>query len=154
MKATTSKIISQEGGFLNFVRPLSAGLLLMKNVLIPLAKIFVIPVGLTATSKTDLAIQKKIFGSGITALIISKEEMEDIIKIVKSFEESVLLVKDVSEKIKNEVKEQKGGSLDMLLLDTLAASFSGSILAVKGVIRGGDGDIRSGERVIRAWQNF
>ena len=69
LKATTSKIISQEGGFLNIVRPsMSAGLLLMKNVLTPLAKILVIPVGLTATSKTDLAIQKKIFGSGMTAL--------------------------------------------------------------------------------------
>ena len=42
----------------------------------------------------------------------------------------------------------------MLLLDTLAASFSGSILAGKGVIRGGDGGIRSGERVIRAWQDL
>ena len=80
--------------------------------------------------------------------------MEDIIKIVKSLKESVLLVNNVSEKIKNEAKEQKGGSPDMLLLDTLAAIFSGSILAGKGVIRGGDGGIRSGERVIRAWQDL
>ena len=63
----------------------------------------------------DAAIQKKIYGSGTTALIISNEEMEDIMKIVKLHKESGLLIKGISETIKNEAKEQKGGFLPMLL---------------------------------------
>ena len=55
------------------------------------------------------------FGSGATTLITSNEEMNDIMKIVKSLEESGLLIKDVSETIKNEAKEQKGEFLSMLL---------------------------------------
>ena len=51
-------------------------------------------------------------GSGNTTLVISNEEMNDIMKIVKSFEESGLLTKDVSEAIKNEVKKQNGGFLE------------------------------------------
>ena len=47
------------------------------------------------------------FGSGFTSLIIYNEEMDDIMKIVKSLQESGLLIKDVSETIKNEAKEQK-----------------------------------------------
>ena len=56
-------------------------------------------------SAADAAIQNKIYGSGTTALIISNEEMKDIMKIVKSLEESGLLIKGTSEKIKNETKE-------------------------------------------------
>ena len=59
------------------------------------------------------------FGSGTTTLIISNEKM-NITQIVKSLEVSGLLIKGVSETIKNEAKEQKGGSLGMLL-GTLAA---------------------------------
>ena len=59
-----------------------------------------LPFGLSAgMSAADPAIQKKIYGSGITALIISNAEMEDIIKIVKSLEESGLLLKGISETI-------------------------------------------------------
>ena len=55
----------------------------MKNILKPLAKIVLIPLGLTAaTSATDTVIQKKIFGSGMTTLTISNEEMNYIMKIV------------------------------------------------------------------------
>ena len=57
-------------------------------------------------SATDAAIQEKIYGSGITALIISNKEMEDIMKIVKSLKESGLLLKGISEIIKNEAEEQ------------------------------------------------
>ena len=53
------------------------------------------------------------FGSGKTALIISNEEMNDILKVIKSLEESNLLIKDVSQAIKNETKEQKRGFLGM-----------------------------------------
>ena len=55
------------------------------------------------------------FGSSTTMLIISNEEMNDTIKIVKSVEQSGLLIKFVSETIKNRAKEQKGGFLGMLL---------------------------------------
>ena len=57
-------------------------------------------------SATDAAIQEKIYVSGITALIISNKEMEDIMKIVKSLKESGLLLKGISEIIRNEAEEQ------------------------------------------------
>ena len=79
----------------------------MGNVLKPLAKSFLIPLGLTAAaSATHAAIHKTIFGSGFTTLIISKEEIEDIMRIVKSVEESGSSIKGVSETVKNEGKEQ------------------------------------------------
>ena len=63
------------------------------NVLKPLAKSVLIPLGLTAAAlATDAAIHKKIFGSGMTTLIISNEEMKDIMKIVKSLEQSGLSI--------------------------------------------------------------
>ena len=72
--------------------------------------------GLTAAaSATDAAIQKKIFGSGMTTLIISNEENNDIFKIVKFLEDADLLIKYVSEIIENKAKEQKGGFLGMLI---------------------------------------
>ena len=70
--------------------------------------------------------------------------MEDIMKVVKSLEESGLLVKAISETIKNETKEQKGGFLPMLL-GTLAASVLGSVLTRRGVIRADEGTIRASE---------
>ena len=68
LKGTTKKITSQERGFLNFLKPwMTAGLLLMKNVIRPLAKSVLIPLGLTAAAAaTDATIQKKIYGSGST----------------------------------------------------------------------------------------
>ena len=88
---------------------MTAGLPLMKSVLMPLVKSVLLSLGLSAgTSAADAAIQKKIFGSGTTALMISNE---DIMKIVKSLEESGLLVKEISETIKNETKKQRGGFL-------------------------------------------
>ena len=69
-------------------------------------------------------------------LIISKEETEDIMKIVKSFEDSSLLLKGLSETIQNQAKEQKGGFLSMLL-GTLGATFLGNMLAGKGINRAG-----------------
>ena len=84
---------------------------------------------------------KKILGSG-TTLVISNDEMKDIIKIVKSLEHSGLLLKGVSETIQNVVKKQKGGFLSMLL-GTLAASLLGNILAGKGINRAGEGVIRA-----------
>ena len=66
-------------------------------------------------SATDAAIEKEIYGSGTTAVTISNEEIEDIMKIVKSLEESGLLMKGISETIKNEAKEHKSLFPSMLL---------------------------------------
>ena len=96
--------IGRSGGFLGrLLGPLpKTGLPLIGNVLKPLAKSVLIPLGLTtAASATDAAIHKKMFGSGVTTLIISNKEKNDIMKILKSLEESCLLIKGVSETIKN-----------------------------------------------------
>ena len=69
--------------------------------------------------------------------------MQDFLKIVKSLEDSDLLVDGITETVKNEVKEQKGGFLSMLL-GTLDASLLGNMLAGRGVIRAGEGTIRAG----------
>ena len=166
--------IGQSGGFLN-----RTGLPLIGNVIKPLAKSVLIPFGLTAAASTLVAgIHKNMFGYGMrphmlashlsdlakqTILIFSNEEMNDIIKIIKSLEEYGLLIKDVSETIKNEAKEQKGGFLGMLLC-TLGASLLGNLLTGKGTITTGKGTIevegtvkgtiRAGEDTIRAGQNF
>ena len=98
-------------------RPLlKTGQPLIGNILKPLAKSVLIPLELTTvTSATDAATYKKMFGSGNATLIISDKEMNDIMKIVKSIEESGLLIKGVSETIKNEAKERRRGFLEMLL---------------------------------------
>ena len=57
----------------------------------------------------------------MTTLVISNEEMDDIMKVIKSFEKYSLLIKGVSKTIKNEAKEQKGGFLG-ILLDTFKTS--------------------------------
>ena len=93
-----------------------------------------IPLGLkTAESAIDAAFQKKVFGSGTTALIISNEEMEVIMKIDKSIKESGLLIKRNKETIKNDAKKQKGRFFGMLL-GTLAASLLENALSGRGVI--------------------
>ena len=85
-----------------------------------------------------------------TTLIISNNEIEDIIKIVKSLEDSGLLLKGVTETVQNEVKEQKGGFLSMLL-GTLGASLLGNILTGQGINRAGKvrGINRAGKRIVR-----
>ena len=152
-KAQLSKMI-QSGGFLGkLLGPLiKTGLPLIESVMKPLAKSVLVPLGLTAAaSAADAGIYKKILGSGSdhnnTILIISNDEIDDIIKIVKSLEDSGVLLKGVSETIQNEAKEQRGGFLSMLL-GSLGASLLGDILSKglsgKGVIRAGEGTIRAG----------
>ena len=143
--------IGQSRGFLGrILRPLlKTGLPLMKNIFKPLAKRVLISLGLTPSASAadaDAAIHKKMFKSGATTLIISNEEMNDIMKIVKSLEETGLLIKGISETMKNEAKERKGGFLS-ILLGTLGASLLGNLLT-------GNGTIRAGESTIRAGQNF
>ena len=155
-KTQLSKMI-QSGGFLGkIIRPLlKTGLpcngIITKNVIIPLAKSVLIPLGQTAAaSAADAGIHKKIIGSGnTTTLIISNKDMEDLIKIVKSLEDSGLLLKGVTELLQNEVKEQKGGFLSMLL-GKLGASLLGNLLTGKGVNKKGKGIHRAGEGIVRA----
>ena len=149
-KTQLSKMI-QSGGFLGkLLGPLlRTGLPLIKSVIKALAKSVLVPLGLTAVASTaDAGIHKKILGSGHnTTLIISNDEMDEILKIVKSLEDSGVLLKGVSETIQNEAREQRGGFLSMLLC-TLAASLLGDMLSKslsgKGVTRAGEGTIRAG----------
>ena len=110
-KTQLSKMI-QSGGFLSrLLGPLlKAG---SKNVIKPLAKSVLIPLGLTAAaSAADAGIHKKILGSGCpsssaahnTTLIISNDDMKDIIKIAKSLKGSGLFLKRVSKTVQNETK--------------------------------------------------
>ena len=119
-KTQLSKMI-QSGGFLGrLLGPLlKTGQSLIRNVIKPPSKSVLIALELTAAaSVADAGIQKKILGTGrrnsyssashnTTTLIISNNKTNDIIKIVKSLEDSGLLLKGVTETFQNEVKEQK-----------------------------------------------
>ena len=139
----------QSGGFLGkLLGPLlKTELLLIKNVIKPLVKSVLVPLGLNATAPArDAEIHKEILGSGHHSssavhncpspypshdnkkLIMSNDEMEDIIKIVKSLECLSLLLKGVIETIQNETKDQKGGFFSMLL-GTLGASLLGNFFS-------------------------
>ena len=135
----------QERGFLKFL------ILLLKSGL-PLLKFVVKLLGMqdltAAASAADAAINKEILGSGNhTTLIIFNDEMQDHLKIVKSLEDSGILLDGLTETVKNEVKEQKGGFLSMLL-GTLGVSLLGDLLTKnlsgRSVIRAGEGTIRAG----------
>ena len=133
----------------------------MENGFKPLAKSVSIPLGVTtAASATDAAIHKKMFGSRcppldltsyhsnlasrMTTLIISNDEKNDIMKIIRSLEGSRLLIKDVSEIIENEAKEQKVGFFSTLL-GALGASLLGNLLTGKVTIKAGEDTIRAGQ---------
>ena len=104
-KAQITKII-QSGGFLGSLLSKLAGPLM--KIAAPLAKNILAPLGITAAaSAIDAGIQNKIYGSGTTTLIISNEEMNDIMKITQALEDSNILLKRVTRTIKNETKEQK-----------------------------------------------
>ena len=131
----------QKGGFLRFLAPLlKSRLSLLKSVIKPLGM-----VGLTAAaSATDATKNKKILGSGNhTTLIISNDDIEYLLKIVKSLEDSALLLDGITETVKNEVKKQKCGFFSMLL-GTLGASLLRNMLAGRTVIRAGEGTIGAG----------
>ena len=135
-KAQISKV-SQSGGFLGSLLSKIAGPLM--KVAVPLAKNILAPLGIkAAASAIDTGIQKKIHGSGTTTLVISNEEMNDILKIVQALEDSNILLKGVTKTIKNERRERKGEFLSMLL-GTLGASLFVSLLTGKGFLRAGKG---------------
>ena len=122
---------------------LKTGLLLIGKVLKPIAKSVLILLQLTApASATDAAINKKMSGSCIATLVISNEEMNDIVKIVKSLED--LIIKGASETIENESKQQKRGFLGMLF-GTFGASLLGSLLTGKETIGTGKGTTNAGQ---------
>ena len=144
-KAQILKII-QSGGFLGLLLSKLAGPLM--KIAIPLAKNVLAPSGITAaTSAIDAGIQKKINSSGTTTLIISNEEMNDIMKIVQALEDFNILLKGVTKTIKIETKGQKGGFLSMFL-GTLGASLRANLLAGKGIVGSGNkkrkGIVRAG----------
>ena len=100
-KAQISKII-QSGGLSdkNLSPLLKTGFPLLKSVIKPLGLL-----GLTAASSAIHAgVQRKIYGSGTTTLVISNKEMNDIMKIVQALEDSNILLKGVNKTIKNETK--------------------------------------------------
>ena len=132
----------QSGGFLGKLLSKLAGPLM--KVAMQLAKNVLAPLGLTgAMSAIDGSIQKKIHGSGVK-LIIEQEDMNHIMKIIETLENSGILLKGVSKTIENETKEQRGGFLSMLF-GTLGASLLGNLLSGKGMIRAGEGIVRAGE---------
>ena len=121
----------------------------MKNVIKPLAISVLIPLGLTAgASAADAGIHKKILGLCNTTLMISNDELKDIIRTVKYLEDSSLLFKEVSETIQNEAKEQRGGFLSMLL-GTLGASLLGDILTGTGTNRAEKGVMEIKDKIIK-----
>ena len=143
-KAQISKI---SGGFLGSLLSKLAGPLI--KVAVSLAKNILALLGITvAASAIDLGFQKKIYDSETTILIISNEEVNDIMKIVQALEDSNILLKGVTKTTKNETKKQKEGFLGMLLV-TLEASFLGNILAGKGIVRAGSGN-KKGKGIVRA----
>ena len=115
------------------------------NALKPLPKSALMPLGLTvAASAADASSHKNLLGSGIATLIISNEEINDIMKIVRSLEESGLSIKCISETLKIEAREQKGRFLGMLL-GILGASLLGNLLIRKGTIKACEGTARAGQ---------
>ena len=164
LKTKLFKVIQLRGFLGKVLGPLmKVGLLLMKNMLQPLAKsvtiliplelIKLIPLELTiAASAADAGVlfffffffglarsyDPRAISSGTTTLIISNEEIEDIMKILKSLEDSDILIKGVTKTIENETKEQRGRFLG-LCLGALVTSLLENMLTGKGFIWAGDG---------------
>ena len=135
-KNQISKLIQSRGFLGRLLCPLlKTGLPVIKKLIKPLVKSVLIPLGLTAAASVAAAgIHNKLLGSGRTTLIISNDQMKDIIKKVKFLEDLCLLLEGVSQAIQNEAKEKRGEFLSMLL-GTLGADLLGNILAGKGINR-------------------
>ena len=139
-------IIFQSGGFLGAL--LSKIVESLMKVAVSLAKNSLAPLGITvAVSAINAGIQKKMHGSRTTTLIISNEEMNDIMKIVQSLEDSNILLKGVTKTIENETKNKKG--FLSMLLGTLGASLLGNLLTGKGIVKAVSGN-KKGKRIARA----
>ena len=141
-KVQINKIIKEGGNLgrllINFLPKLiKPAISIGKNILAPL--------GLSAAmSATDAAIQKRMYGSGDSMLIISNNDLNDLNKIITALEEHDILLKGTAKAIKNETQKQKGGFLSMLL-GTLGASLLGNLLTGKGLYRTGQGMYKAGQ---------
>ena len=101
-KGQISKIIQSGGSLGKLLGPLlKTGLALLKSVIRPYGLLVLT----AANSAIDAGVQKKIYGSGTTTVVISNEEMNDIIKIVQDLEDSYILLKGVTKTIGNETKK-------------------------------------------------
>ena len=141
-KVLINKII-KEGG--NLGRLLMSFLPKLIKPAIAIGKNILGPLRLgAAMSAKDAAIQKKMYGSGMTTLIIHNDDLNDSIKIFTALEEHDILLKGTSKTIKNNTKKQEGGFLSMLL-GTLGASLLGNLLTGKGMCRTGKGMNRTGQ---------
>ena len=87
-----------------------------------------------ASCSLELALHK-------TASIILKEEINDMMKIIKSFEESGLLIKGVSKTIKMKQKNNKKGL--HIYYCNLSASLLGNLVTAKDTVRAGKGSVRA-----------
>ena len=120
------------------------------KVAVPLAKNILAPLGITAaTSTIDAEIQNKIHGSGTRTLVISNEELNNIIKIVQTLLKILVfywkeLLKQLKMKQKNKKEDFYYG-----LLGTLGYILLGNMLAGKGIIRAGYGK-RKGKGIVWA----
>ena len=120
----------QKGGLLRYLAPLlKSGLPLLKSVIKPLGIL-----GFTAAaSAADAGIHKKILGSGNhTTLIISNDDLKDFLKVVKLLENNGILLEEITKTVKNEVKEEKGGFLS-ILLSVHGSSLLTSMVTGKGI---------------------
>ena len=141
-KVQTNKIIKKGG---NLGELLMSFLPKLIKPAISIGKNILAPLGLSASmSATDAAIQKKMYGSGMTTLIISNNDMDDLIKTITTLEEHDILLKGTSKTIKNETNEQRGGFLSMLL-GTLGASLLGNLLTRRELYKTGQGMRRTGQ---------
>ena len=144
-KTQIFKII-QFGRFLELLLSELVGSLM--KVAVPLAKNILAPLGITTAASTiDAGIQKKIHGSGTTTLRISNEEMNDIMKIDQALEDSDVLLKGVTETIKNKTKK-RGGRLLGTLVGILGSILLQNLLSGKRIVRTDSGN-KKGEGIVR-----
>ena len=111
----------------------------LMKVAVPLARNILAPLKITAAvSAVHAEIQKEVRGSGTTTLIISNEEMNNIMKINQVLEDSNILSKGITKTIENETKERDAEFLGMLI-GALGASLLVNMLTEKGILRAGYG---------------
>ena len=139
-KAQINKLIKEAGGLVSILarflpKLIKPAISLGKNILVPLRLS-------AAMSATDAAIQKKMYGSGTKTVKFSNKDLDDMTKIVKALEGSDVLMKGITETLKNDIKKRGTSSLIPMLLGTLGAS----LLTGRGLFRAGKGMYRAGNQ--------
>ena len=97
--------------------------------------------------------RKCMYLENFRTLIISNDDLDDLIKIITALEEHDILLKGTNKTIENEIKKQEGGFLS-LLLGTLGASLLGNLLTGKGLYRTGKGMYRTGKGIYKTGQGL